>query len=45
MTELLAGLALGLSGSAHCALMCGPLVLALHPAAGRRFDGRSCRQR
>jgi uncharacterized protein len=33
MTELVAGLVLGLSGSAHCALMCGPLVLALHRGA------------
>jgi sulfite exporter TauE/SafE len=30
MTELLAGLALGLAGSLHCAVMCGPLVAALH---------------
>ena len=27
MTHLLAGLALGVAGSAHCAAMCGPLVL------------------
>jgi sulfite exporter TauE/SafE len=33
MSELLAGLFLGLAGSVHCAAMCGPLTLALH---GRR---------
>jgi uncharacterized protein len=33
MTVLVAGLVLGLSGSAHCALMCGPLMLALHRSA------------
>jgi uncharacterized protein len=36
MTELVAGFVLGLSGSAHCALMCGPLVLALHRGAASR---------
>lgn len=40
MTELLAGLVLGLAGSLHCAAMCGPLTLALH-GAGRRLPGRS----
>ena len=37
MTPLLAGLALGLASSAHCAAMCGPLVLA----AGRAVAVRS----
>jgi sulfite exporter TauE/SafE len=37
MTELVAGLALGLSSSAHCALMCGPLTLALHRGATSRM--------
>ena len=45
MTALLAGLAFGLVGSAHCAAMCGPLVmlanprgagLGTHPACSRR---------
>lgn len=35
MSELLAGLVLGLAGSLHCAAMCGPLTLALH-GVGRR---------
>lgn len=35
MTALLAGFALGLGGSLHCAGMCGPLVLTL----GRRMSG------
>jgi uncharacterized protein len=34
MTELVAGFALGLAGSGHCALMCGPLMLALHRGSG-----------
>ena len=29
MTMLLAGIALGVAASAHCAVMCGPLVLAM----------------
>jgi sulfite exporter TauE/SafE len=37
MTALLAGLALGVASSAHCAAMCGPLVLTI----GRRFGGTS----
>jgi sulfite exporter TauE/SafE len=32
--ELLAGAALGLAGSAHCAAMCGPLVVAVGRGAG-----------
>lgn len=39
MTDLAAGLLFGLAGSAHCALMCGPLTLALHRAAGSRPAG------
>jgi len=37
MTELLAGLVLGLASSAHCAAMCGPLMLAWrgHAASAR----------
>jgi sulfite exporter TauE/SafE len=31
MTTVLAGFALGLAGSAHCAAMCGPLVAAVSP--------------
>jgi sulfite exporter TauE/SafE len=38
MTELLAGLLLGLAGSLHCAAMCGPLTLALR--GGVRTPGR-----
>jgi uncharacterized protein len=38
MTDLLTGLALGLSGSAHCAVMCGPLVLALHRHADKNLE-------
>jgi uncharacterized protein len=37
MTPFLAGLALGLASSAHCAAMCGPLVLT----AGRAIAARS----
>lgn len=36
MTPLLAGLALGLASSAHCAAMCGPLVLAASRAVAVR---------
>src|SRR3954468_19466051 len=41
MTFLLMGFALGIAGSAHCLLMCGPLVLAAHGASGshRRWLG------
>lgn len=39
MTDLAAGVLLGLAGSAHCALMCGPLTLALHRGAGPRRAG------
>jgi sulfite exporter TauE/SafE len=38
MTELLAGLLLGVAGSVHCAAMCGPLVLAFRPL---RTPGRA----
>lgn len=34
MTGIVAGFVLGLAGSGHCAVMCGPLTLALHRAAG-----------
>jgi sulfite exporter TauE/SafE len=37
MNPLLAGVALGLASSAHCAAMCGPLVLTV----GRRLGGPS----
>ena len=42
MTALFAGALLGVAGSAHCALMCGPLALTMtsrrpSPAAGRRW--------
>lgn len=37
MTDWLAGFALGVAGSVHCAAMCGPLVLALRPV---RTPGR-----
>lgn len=37
-----AGLALGAAGSAHCALMCGPLVVAVEP---RATGGRSASAR
>lgn len=36
MTALVAGFALGLAGSGHCAVMCGPLLLALRRPAGTR---------
>jgi len=38
MTAMLAGLALGLASSAHCAAMCGPLVLTIgrRPGAATR---------
>jgi sulfite exporter TauE/SafE len=36
MTFLLAGFALGVAGSVHCLVMCGPLILALRGAAGPR---------
>jgi hypothetical protein len=40
MTEVLAGLVLGFAGSAHCAAMCGPLVIALRGGApGRSRHG------
>lgn len=35
MKALVAGFVLGLAGSGHCALMCGPLTLALHGAGTR----------
>lgn len=35
MTSLLAGAALGLAGSVHCAGMCGPLLLAVHRGVPR----------
>ena len=38
MTLVFAGLALGVAGSLHCAVMCGPLVAALH---GRRSPRRA----
>jgi sulfite exporter TauE/SafE len=37
MTTFLAGVALGLASSAHCAVMCGPLVLTI----GRRIGAAS----
>jgi sulfite exporter TauE/SafE len=37
MTGMLAGFALGVAGSVHCAAMCGPLVLAVRPV---RTPGR-----
>lgn len=40
MSEMLAGLVLGLAGSLHCAAMCGPLTLAMH-GAGRSLPGRT----
>ena len=36
MTVLLAGVMLGLAGSLHCVMMCGPLVAALHPHRAMR---------
>jgi sulfite exporter TauE/SafE len=36
VTYLLAGFALGVAGSAHCLVMCGPLILALRGASGHR---------
>jgi sulfite exporter TauE/SafE len=36
MTPFLPGLLLGLAGSAHCAAMCGPLVLTVRPASPKR---------
>jgi uncharacterized protein len=39
MSELLAGLLLGLAGSGHCAAMCGPLTLALHGRQPRATAG------
>jgi uncharacterized protein len=40
MTWLLAGVLLGLAGSAHCAGMCGPLLLVLRGGDGSTpFDG------
>ncbi len=33
MTYFVAGAILGLAGSLHCAVMCGPLVLAMNPTA------------
>jgi sulfite exporter TauE/SafE len=35
MTWLIAGAALGLAGSLHCAGMCGPLLLAVHRGSSR----------
>lgn len=35
MTWLMAGVALGLAGSLHCAGMCGPLLLAVHRGGPR----------
>ena len=46
MTAALAGLVLGLAGSAHCAAMCGPLAIALRghgAAAGGRTAGGAVR--
>jgi hypothetical protein len=39
MTELAAGLLLGLAASAHCVVMCGPLVVALHRPVVRAHGG------
>ncbi len=36
MTALAAGLLLGLAASGHCAVMCGPLMVALRSQTGRR---------
>jgi sulfite exporter TauE/SafE len=36
MSHLLAGLALGVAGSAHCAMMCGPLVLVAQSRSSAR---------
>lgn len=43
MTTLLAGLVLGIAGSAHCAAMCGPVLLVLTRGAGSsgRTAGRA----
>jgi sulfite exporter TauE/SafE len=35
MSAIVAGFVLGLAGSGHCALMCGPLTLALHGSGAR----------
>jgi uncharacterized protein len=46
MTAALAGLALGLAGSAHCAAMCGPLAIALRgrtAASRERMSGSAAR--
>lgn len=40
MTFLLAGFALGVAGSVHCLLMCGPLVLASQGTSGFRRSWR-----
>jgi sulfite exporter TauE/SafE len=36
MSAILAGAVLGIAGSGHCAVMCGPLTLTLHAASGLR---------
>lgn len=41
MTAFVAGLVLGFAGSAHCVLMCGPLVAAARGGAGSRTPVRS----
>ena len=38
---LLAGLALGVAGSGHCASMCGPLLVAFREHSGRMPAGRA----
>jgi uncharacterized protein len=40
MSEHLAGLMLGLAGSLHCAVMCGPLMLTLRRGGGAGATGR-----
>ena len=45
MTALLAGLAFGLVGSAHCATMCGPLVMLANPRGAGLGTHPACSQR
>jgi len=45
MTALFAGLAFGLVGSAHCATMCGPLVMLANPRGAGLGTHPACSQR